>query len=302
MEVFFKKLAICFSTCILIAFTLTTSLAEAKRFSSDVPLNAQATIQRLDSIVGIDIHRNIITKPYSESMIDNLSQALRSKYFQVRNRSLTLMEHVVKKFRISRQIIDQKIKPAMEEILANEGNFLAKRVLWQIQLNRISDENERLEFLKIEINKLNASDNYYFFEALNYFADTGNENAKFFLEGSLNEAIRTSMAKDRIAKLEVSMEKIMVVRAIGKIDANNKVKTLSALIDQQKMKNGVWAGEMGIWLIRKLKSINDLSTVTVLKSIWNDKTFSLPYRYEAQEILIELNEINARERSLIFDL
>lgn len=290
---------------------LLSNLSEtvAKRFPFDVSQDIQSQILEIEDTIGIDIYSGIIGKPYSDHMIDVLLGALNNQYVDVKVRSLTMLAEVIKQLDVPTVAMEQKVKPALDLFIkghissTDEADILliwrANRILWQIRIKEISDNKERLEFLKDNIE--NTTDGFYYsFEAMDYLTNTGSNKARKVLEDKLNEITKRSMPRDIIDKLMVSLDKIKVIQSLEPLNAHSKVKQLRDLIYKQKEEEGTFKRDFLIWLIRRLEKIDSPAAIQTLRDIWQDNTYKDDYRYEVQESLIRLNKIKPEERKVFF--
>ena len=301
-------ISIFFSYALLLS--ILTPEAVAKRFSSDVPKEVQAGILELDNVIGIDIGTGIISKSYSDHMIDTLLGALNNQYPDVKHWSLTLLAEVIKQFDVPKVTIVQAIKPAIDRLIKDRiGStekadialvHVAKRVLWQVKFREISDDKKRLEFLKDNIENTLDGNFYYSFEALDWISEIGTDEAKNVLLKKLSESTKRSIPEDIIDKLNASLEKLEAIQVLKSLDPLGKAKRLKELISKQKKEKTFVKRELLIWMIRHLGQIDNPEAVVTLKDIWQDSTYQEDYRYEAQEVLVRLKKVKPEERKIIF--
>ena len=63
---------------------------------------------QVENIVGISVYTGIISKSYTDYMIDRLLDALDSQYIDVKMRSLDLLIEIIKQINIPNVVIEKK--------------------------------------------------------------------------------------------------------------------------------------------------------------------------------------------------
>jgi hypothetical protein len=305
---FLKYFLIILSFNIVVDCSILISQAQARRFPAGGPPEAREEILNLEKIIGLDVNNGIISEPYSEKIIISLLEALNSKYIAVQLRSLHIITEVIRQLDVPKDVLKNKIKPLVSLFDINqftvEGNNppevelerLAKRVLWHINVNEITDFEERVAFLKESFMERPDSP-YYRMEAMAYLVEIGNEEAQKVLEVKLTEfSKKLEVQPVTIDQLNLSLEKMKFLENIRTLDPPHQAKEIGELIFNRIGQKGLAHQEFITWAIRKLGEIDTPQAIDILRKIWKDESNDFTYRYETQEILFKLGIITEKER------
>ncbi len=268
-------------------------------------------IFELESAIGFDPRRTLYTRPYEPQITALLVEELNSLSRERQRVALGLLAEFVKQLEVPASDIYDTVIPQIEEIQRTLGTStstdsiefvrLAKRVSWQVRIKELTRTSERLEFLRGYLE--DRADGYYYpFQAMDYLVQIGTNEAKGILEEKYAESRSRSMSEKLLERLRISIEEIDLLERLTNLPPQSRVAELENELIQAKARQSTFRQEFRVWLIRTVARISNPASRDLLRRIWEDDTYDIFLRYEAQEALIQAGAIQLGERTITFPL
>lgn len=288
-------------------FASGSSTELGKKLSYDSPAEAAEAIRQIEDAVGLDVERQLLLRPYDESAVDTLIDALGSPFDEAKVAGLNLLALAVKQLDIPAEVLNHTIVPAARAVeeryrsaaSAEEARLaeLARRVLWHARVKAMTSQGQRLEFLTAQIE--NREDGYYYpFEALEYLADMGTQNAQAALEGKIAESQRRSMSGKLLEQVQVARREVEIRIRLREADAATQSAELrNALLASREDRS--FAGQsFRVWVIREMAARKLEGLTDLLNQVSGDPDLEPRIRYEAEQARREIKGLSPRSKNL----
>lgn len=283
------------------------TLPAVAKVVSNLSEKDQQELGKLFETLGLDKLPGIITKSYSDPMMDSLLSSLDNQSPFMKMHVLNLLALVVKQLHVPQPILQNRLIPQLMPLIRHQSanvddktadvSRYAQRVLWQIQVKELEDDHERKEFLKTYIGQT-TDEFYYSFEAMAYLAQIGDDEAKAILMNALQSAKVHRLTHQIRTRLAESIEQIDIIQQTKTLTPTDQAQYLRERIKKYKDAPTTTKGNLFRWLIWRLEKMNHPAAIQVLKDIWKDEAYDSDYREEAQESLMRLGAIQSQERQL----
>lgn len=275
-----------------------------KRLPSDSSPDAVEAVRQIEAAVGLDVERQVLLRPYEETSLITLVDGLDSPFDEVKAAVLDLLALAVEQLDIPGDILRRTVLPAISAVedryrsapAPEEARLaeLARRVLWHARVKAMTSDQERIQFLRGQLD--NREDGYYYpFEAIKYLVALGNQDSKVVLENKLAESQRQSLSEKLLRQVRMAQREVEIQIHLRGSDAATQAAELKEAFLGSRADRSFAGQDFRVWLIRQMVD-RDLKVLDALLSeAAADVTLEPRARYEAEQAVRQLRDLPLRD-------
>ncbi len=275
----------------------------------DLPPEEKKHRDRLGEQIGFERSRGRITKPYSERMLADMLTAL--KHDNPRLRAVMIDREllaIVRQVAVPPEVLEHMVVPHLEAVRAEprtkedqQEGFTERavaRVLWHIEVKRLTDVEQRRAFLKAALEK-----NRTVFDAIEYVVEIGDEVATELLQnrlGRMDMRDTGGFGQKLISHLRAGIDQIAIQQHAKAATPEEQVQFIRNYFEQYNKKPDKRNDrDIVTWLIWRLEDMPHPEASRVLRELWQDESVDALYRDQIQDILLRLQAIAPHEKLIL---
>ena len=230
--------------CMIMALwgSVVSGDAAASRFATGVPPEVRERILELEQLVGFDIYRGLIRKPYSESIFRTLLDESHEGQVDVAFWSLMLLSEMIEQVEIPEAVLRQAAERLTTEFpnrsfetdeAASSMNRSVALVLWQIEADTTPTLEDRVRYFGTSIEEYARVDSRITDKAIDRLVEIGTEDAKSVILDNLKNSRRIRIGLDVQETLSIGLKKMALLDELDGLQKSDAVRILGRTISQQ---------------------------------------------------------------------